>query len=121
MTRTASATRTWANAMAYPSGNFSSSYSGRLQVTFCGNWLTNSGSDFGSGTLNLTIRGYVGSGADKQTVILDLNHHSGVIERNYVGGSGNVAVGMEYVSHSFSGPSSITANKLTVSCTLLKR
>ena len=109
--------------MALPSGNFSSASSGRLQVFFSGQFATNSGGDFGSGTLELIIRCKVGSGGDLQTAILRLRAGvaSATLERDYTGGSGNVPVALEYVSHTFSGPSSMSFTKCRVACYLVKR
>ena len=108
--------------MALPSGNFSSASSGRLQVFFSGQFFTNTGSDFGTGTLDLVIRCKVGSGGDLQTAILKLNAGSSVtMERDYTGGSGNVPVAFEYVSHSFNGPSSVGFSNCRIGCCLIKR
>lgn len=108
--------------MGFPSGLFSSANSGRLQVTFCADYLTNSGADFTHGsTLNIIIRCFVGTGASRQTSVIDAAVHGTVIERDYVGGSGGVLVGMEEISHSFSGPSSIRAFNLACNCYLIKR
>lgn len=109
--------------MALPSGNFSSANTGRLQVFFSGQFDTNTGGDFGSGTLELIIRCKVGSGGDLQTAILRLSAGvaSATLERDYTGGSGNVAVAMEYVSHSFDGPSSVHFSNCRIACYLVKR
>ncbi len=107
--------------MGVPSGNFSSAFSGRLQVTFSAEYLTNAGNDWGSGALDLIVRGFVGSGGTKQTTILSIGCQSAVIERDYTGGSGDLPVGMEEVSYSLSGPSSITAKNLRIACVLIKR
>ncbi|MDP2004401.1 MAG: hypothetical protein Q8K45_01885 [Rubrivivax sp.] len=103
--------------MGVPSGTFSNLASGRLQVTFGGDWVTNTGADFGTGVTDMVLRGYVGSGESLQSVILNINVHSGVVERDYVGGT-SVPVGMELVSSSLSGPASITAKNLRVTCRL---
>jgi hypothetical protein len=109
--------------MALPTGNFSSANSGRLQVFFSGQFSTQDGGDFGSGTLQLTIRCKVGAGANLQTAILQLTGGaaSATLERDYTGGSGNVAVAMEYVAHSFSGPSSVHFSNCRIACYLIKR
>ena len=109
--------------MALPSGNFSSASSGRLQVVFSGQFATNTGGDFGTGTLDLIIRCNLGSGGDLQTAVLRLatGHASAVLERDYVGGSGNVATSMEHVSHSFDGPSSVSFTNCRIACYLIKR
>lgn len=107
--------------MGLPSGNFSSAFSGRLQVSFKGQFLTNGGHDFGTGTLNARLRAYVGTGSGRLTAVVDINSQSALIEQDYVGGSGNVAVGMEEIDHTFSGPSSVTIAPLTITCTLVKR
>jgi predicted heme/steroid binding protein len=110
--------------MALPSGNFSSGQTGRLQVVFSGQFYTQSGSDWGNGTaLELVIRCKLGAGADLQTGVLRLSagHNSVTLERDYVGGSGNVAVAFEYVSHNLSGPSTVGFSKARVSCYLIKR
>lgn len=107
--------------MGLPSGNFSSTFSGRLQVTFSAEYLTNSGSDWGSGALDIVLRGYVGASSTKQTTILNISCQSAVVERDYVGGSGDLPVGMELVASSLSGPSSITAKNLRATCVLIKR
>lgn len=103
--------------MGLPSGIFNHSSSGRLQVSFRGKWTTNSGADWGSGTLNLVLRAYVGSGADVRTAILSILSNTAVIEVPYTGGT-NVSVGMEDVAHSFSGPSAIYATQLECVCRL---
>lgn len=103
--------------MGLPSGTFNHASSGQLQVTFRGKWTTNSGNDWGSGTLNLLLRAYVGSGGTEKTAILSILNNTAVIEVAYTGGT-NVAVGMQDVSHSFSGPSSITASQLECVCRL---
>jgi hypothetical protein len=109
--------------MALPSGSFSSAQSGRLQVVFSGQFFTNTGNDFGTGTLGLVIRCRVGSGGTVQTSVLSLSagNASAVIERDYVGGSGAVPVAMEYVTHSFAGPSTVGINKCRIACYLIKR
>lgn len=107
--------------MGVPSGNFSSANSGRLQVVFAADYTTNAGHDFSSDTLDLRLRCKVGSGGDLQTGIISINNHSCVIERDYTGGSGNVAVAMEELDHTFSGPSSVTAFNLSIACYLIKR
>lgn len=99
--------------MGLPSGIFNHSSSGRLQVSFRGKWVTNSGSDWGSGALNLVLRAYVGD----KTAILSIVGNTAVIEVPYTGGT-NVSVGLEYVAHSFSGPSSISATQLECVCRL---
>lgn len=108
--------------MALPTGSFSSARSGRLQVVFSGQFFTNTGNDFGTGGLGLVIRCKVGSGANLQTMVLSLatGNASAVIERDYVGGSGSVPVAMEYVTHSFSGPSTVGINKCRIACYLIK-
>jgi hypothetical protein len=103
--------------MALPSGTFNNASSGRLQVTFRGKWTTNSGADWGAGTLNLILRAYVGSGGSAKTAILSILANTAVIEVPYTGGT-DVAVGLEYVTHSFSGPSSIAARELECVCRL---
>lgn len=104
--------------MGYPSGTFSDPRPGRLTVRFQGNWVTNTGSDFGSGTLELKLRGFVdhGSGPTRESVILSSSVHAQSIELPYPGGNAVFSMGMEYVSHSFNGPSSITANRLRITC-----
>lgn len=99
--------------MGVPSGTFNHASSGRLQVTFRGKWLTNSGNDWGSGSLNLILRAYVGT----KTAILSIINNTAVIEVAYTGGT-DVSVGMEYVTHSFSGPSTIEAKELECVCRL---
>lgn len=99
--------------MALPSGTFSHANSGRLQVSFRGKWTTNSGSDWGNGALNLVLRAYVGT----KTAILHIQSTTAVLEVPYTGGT-NVAVGLEEVTHSFSGPSSISATELECVCRL---
>ena len=109
--------------MAYPSGSFSSEYSGQLQVTFHATFSSSSGYDYGAtGSGDLVIRCYVGTGESRTNAILRFNTNSTVIDVPYVGGSGNVAVGMEYVSHTYpGGPSSVSGTKLTINCYLIKR
>jgi hypothetical protein len=106
--------------MALPTGSFSSSNAGRLQVSFSGQWGSNTG-DRGAG-VQLYIRAYVGSGADLQTSIMAFNGgEAGFIERDYAGGNVAVPVGMEYVSHTLVGPSSVGINKCRITCVLIKR
>ena len=110
--------------MALPSGNFSSANSGRLQVVFSGQFSTQTGNDFGTGTgLQLLIRCKLGSGGDLQTAILSLSAGtaSATLERDYVGGSGNVPVAFEYVSHALDGPSTVRFEKCRIGCYLIKR
>jgi hypothetical protein len=109
--------------MALPSGNFSSASSGRLQVVFSGQFYTQTGNDFGSGSLGLVIRCKLGSGANLQTAVLSLasGNASAVLERDYIGGSGNVPVAMEYVTHSFDGPSTVGIDNCRIACYLIKR
>lgn len=110
--------------MALPSGNFSSASSGRLQVVFSGQFGTMSGNDWGNGTaLDLIIRCKLGSGANLQTAILRLatGTASATLEREYVGGSGNVAVAMELAGSNLSGPSSVSFSNARIVCYLIKR
>lgn len=110
--------------MALPSGNFSSGNSGRLQVVFSGQFYTQTGNDWGSGTaLNLVIRCKLGAGAALQTGVLALSsgNNSCVLEMDYVGGSGDVPVAMEYVSHNLSGPSTVGFGPARIACYLIKR
>ena len=99
--------------MALPSGTFNHASSGRLQVTFRGKWTTNSGADWGTGALNLVLRAFVGT----KTAVLNIQSTTAVLEVAYVGGT-NVAVGMEEITHTFSGPSAITAAELECVCRL---
>jgi hypothetical protein len=110
--------------MALPSGNFSSASSGRLQVVFSGQFYTQTGNDWGSGgALELVIRCNAGSGGDLQTGILSLSsgNNSCVMERDYTGGSGNVAVSMTDVQHNLDGPSTVGFAKARIACYLIKR
>lgn len=104
--------------MGLPSGTFSHPASGRLQVTFRGKWLTNAGNDWGSGTLNLYLRAYVGAGGARKTAMLSLASTTAVIDVAYTGGT-EVPVGLEYAAHQFSGPSAISAADLECVCRLL--
>lgn len=99
--------------MGLPLGTFTHPLSGRLQVGFQGKWATNSGSDWGTGQLNLVLRAFVGT----KTAILSLQNHTATIEVDYVGGT-SVNVGMEFVMREFSGPSSIQATELECVCRL---
>ena len=110
--------------MPLPSGNFSSSSSGRLQVVFSGQFGIQTGNDWGNGTaLQLVIRCKVGTGANLQTAVLTLSsgNATATLERDYVGGSGAVPVAMEYVTHNLSGPSSVTFSQCRIACYLIKR
>ncbi len=110
--------------MALPSGNFNGASSGRLQVVFSGQFYTQTGGDWGDGTgLELVIRCKLGSGGDLQTAILRLSagHNTAVLERDYVGGSGDVPVAFEYVTHNLDGPSTVGFNKARIACYLIKR
>ena len=49
--------------------------------------------------------------------LLRIINNTAVIEISYTGGT-DVSVGMEYVSHSFSGPSTIEAKELECVCRL---
>lgn len=103
--------------MGLPTGTFNYPSSGLLQVSFRGKWTTNSGADWGTGTLNLVLRAYVGTGTGAKTAILSILANTAVIEVPYTGGT-SVAVGMEDVAHSFSGPSAIQASQLECVCRL---
>lgn len=105
--------------MGFPSGNFSSSNSGRLQVQFTGEFSQAGGSDWGSGTNSLVLRCRVGSGASEQIAFLRLEGGQvATLERDYVGGSGNVPVSIEYASHGFDGPATLRAKNLRITCRL---
>lgn len=105
--------------MALPASTFAHAQSGRLVVTFGGDWLSHAGADWGAGTLNLVLRGYVGSGLTRRTVTLDYRTHSGVVELAYTGGA-SVPFGFEYLTHSFDGPSSIAARNLYAAARLFR-
>lgn len=106
--------------MALPTGSFSSPNAGRLQVSFSAQWGSNTG-DLGAG-VKLFIRVYIGSGGDLQTGIMAFNAgESAFLERDYPGGNVAVPVGMEYVSHTLVGPSSVGINKCRITCVLIKR
>lgn len=107
--------------MALPSGNFTSTKTGRLVVRFSGQFTFNSGGDFGDGgTWNITLRCYVGSGGSRSVAYIDFRTNNATLEVDYVGGSGNLAVGMEFVSRTFDGPGTVYAKKLRVACTLFE-
>ena len=106
--------------MPLPSGNFSSPNAGRLQVSFSGQWGSSSGDR--NASVSLVVRAFIGSGADRQTSIMVFNAgESAMLERDYPGGGAIVPVGMEYVSHSLSGPSAVGFNKCRITCVLIKR
>lgn len=104
--------------MGVPSGSFSHTVSGKLQVTFTAEFSATSGSDWGSGTNGLVLRCKVGSGADEQIAYIRLGGaNSATLERSYTGGTG-VAVAVEYVEHSFDGPGTVRAKNIRISCRL---
>lgn len=105
--------------MGFPSGNFSSANSGRLQVVFSAEITQSGGSDWGSGTNSLILRCRVGSGGTEQIAHIGLGRaNAAILERDYVGGSGNVPVSVEYASHSFDGPATLRAKNIRISCRL---
>jgi hypothetical protein len=103
--------------MALPSGTFTHASGGRLQVTFTGDFYSSTGNDWGNGVLDMKLRAYVGPSGDRRIAILDLDIHSAVIEVPYTGGT-SVPVGLEYARHELSGPSTVGAAKLRITCRL---
>lgn len=104
--------------MGFPSGIFSHSVGGRLQVTFSAEFWANVGSDWGSGTAALVLRCTVGSGADLQTAYIRLGGaNAAVLERAYVGGS-TVPVAVELAENTPSGPTWHGAKNIRISCRL---
>lgn len=110
--------------MGVPSGNFSSASSGRLQVVFSGEITHSAGGTPGwasGGSPDLLIRCTVGSGETLQETYLRLYAAgSAILERDYVGGSGNVPMAMEVVVAQLasSGPSTLQAKNLRITCRL---
>lgn len=106
--------------MGLPTGTFSHPNAGRLRVVFNGNWYTHEGDPiFTYGSFELILRAYVGSGSSRRTALMSMGVNSAVIEVDYAGGYDLVAVGMEYVSHSFGGAGSVGARDLAVACHLV--
>lgn len=103
--------------MALPTGIFHHSASGRLQVTFYGQWAKNDGHDWGDGATDLWLRAFVDSGTVRRTAVLSLNSTTAVLEIPYTGGT-NVAVGMELITYALSGPAAVYASHLECVCRL---
>lgn len=112
--------------MGVPSGNFSSASTGRLQVVFSGDLSKSGGGQPGwanpGDPPDLLIRCTVGSGETQQVAFLRLyTANSAIIERDYVGGSGNVPVAMEVVQVVLGGgPSTIRGKDLRITCRLFR-
>lgn len=101
----------------YPGGTFNSTYSGRLEVIYQTQFLTSTGFDWGSGSLNLVIAGTMTTGTNTQTTYLQVGKQDGILSMNYTGGT-NVYVTTTYITVSYSGPSAIQAKPIKIQCKL---
>lgn len=104
--------------MGVPTGVFSDPADCRLQVVFTCEWAVNEG-EWTSGTWDILLRCYVGSGATRRTAMISLRNPTATIEVPYTGGT-EVPVGMEYVTHGFGGTGTVEAHKLSIACHRLK-
>lgn len=101
--------------MPLPSGTFSDTASGRLQVVFRGRWGID-GAEWPSDTAaDLILRAYLGTGETRQTALLHAGSATAFLERDYTAGT-ELAVGMEYVGHEFDGEAELCATDLQISC-----
>jgi hypothetical protein len=105
--------------MALPSGTFSSTSSGYLQMVFSGDWRVNS-ADWGSGTSEIQLRCIADNGTLRKTAVIGVKSASALIEMDYAAGS-SVAVSMEVISHDIDGAGTVAAQNLRIRCYLIKR
>lgn len=105
--------------MALPTGTFSSTSSGRLQVVFSGDWVVNS-ADWGSGTSQIFLRCIVDDGATRKTAVMGVQSASAVVELDYTAATA-VDVSIEVISWSIDGAGTVQAKNLRIRCYLIKR
>ncbi len=109
--------------MGLPSGTFSSPSSGLLDVTFSGEFYSQSGGDWGAvggryiaflcRVLQAGVEvggGYVKTGSPSCSLLLA-----------YPGGNVAWTIDMSVAGYSLSGPSAVGATNLRIACALIKR
>ncbi len=108
--------------MGYPTGTFSHTVSGKLQVTFSGefaSWVY-SGTpawSYGADAANLFIKCTAGG----INTVISFGSPSNMIELDYVAGT-SVSVSMELAAWSGpGGPGGVTGKKLRIRCILMYR
>lgn len=106
--------------MALPSGNFSRSQGGPLQVVFSGQWTATS-FDFGGGApSDLVIKCTVTDGTTTKTGYINLRSASLTIDWDYVASS-TLTCSMTEEWYHIDGPGYVTANNLRIRAILMKR
>lgn len=105
--------------MALPSGTFSRSISGPLQISFSGQF--DSGSDFGSpGTNTLHMQGEVTDGTNTRTVPLSLDAAAAIVDWDYVAGT-TLTCSMSVLSYTTTSTGFVNAAQLRIRAIFMKR
>lgn len=105
--------------MALPSGTFSRSVSGALQVSFSGEWSASS-FDFGSGHSDIVLACTVSDGTTTRTVYLSQGSPSAFVDWDYVAGT-TLTCAMAVQSYTIRGAGTVHATKLRIRHTFMKR
>lgn len=105
--------------MGLPSGTFSRSDSGPLQISFSGEF-SSSTSLWSPGANDLTLQGVVTDGTTTRTVPLTISTPTGFVDWDYVAGSVLTCSVIE-LNHSTTTTGSVSANKLRIRGIFMKR
>lgn len=106
--------------MALPSGTYSSSVSGALQIFFSGEWLATS-FDWGStGPSEIVLACTVTDGTTTRTVYISSVSSSASIDWDHTTGT-TLTCAMTESYHNINGAGYVTAEKLRIRAILIKR
>lgn len=105
--------------MATPSGTYSNSKSGKLQITFSGRWSSSQG-DFGSSTAVLDIIGSAVQGGVTHQCNLGFGCTTATLELDYTAGE-SISVAMTHFRHTIPAAGSVSATRLRIRCYLIKK
>lgn len=109
--------------MGLPSGTFSSAFAGQLEVTFTGEFYSQSGGDWGSGgSRYLVLKCRVLQGGTELAVsYIKTGAPSATVTLAYPGGNTAWTISVTYESHSLGGPATVGVQNVRAACFLVKR
>lgn len=110
--------------MGFPSNTFSSATAGRLEVHFTAEFTssTSGGPDWVGGSASFVIKCTVtDASSNVSTSYLTMTSPTATLVLDYPGGSVAWTVAMAHVSHSIGGTGSLSCDKPTITCILVKR